>query len=205
MRNLDANFIEQKNALTKKPIYLYTVYEYNGVNNLYFAAYAEDVTFAGIKYTRFPITHEAIGENVNGEINTVQITLSGVSLLIRSYLKNYDFHRKKVSIKQVFQDTLGDSNAYKEDIFYIDSYKSDYEQVSFTLSTRVDILCAKIPGQVYTRNSCIWLKTTGFKGAQCGYTGEETTCNGTLARCKELGNSSRYGAFPSIPAEGFAV
>ena len=32
-----------------------------------------------------------------------------------------------------------------------------------------------------------------FGGAECGYSGEETVCNGLLSQCKEYSNQSRFG------------
>jgi len=45
-------------------------------------------------------------------------------------------------------------------------------------------------------NYCRFVKN--FKGVECGYAGAETTCNGTLAQCKEYGNQTRFGGEPGL-------
>lgn len=37
-----------------------------------------------------------------------------------------------------------------------------------------------------------------FKDPNCGYTGAETVCNYTEARCRALGNFERFGGFPDL-------
>lgn len=37
-----------------------------------------------------------------------------------------------------------------------------------------------------------------FKDGRCQYSGTETKCDKTLARCQALGNVTRFGGYPSI-------
>ncbi|MBI1776063.1 MAG: hypothetical protein HYR63_12020 [Proteobacteria bacterium] len=46
--------------------------------------------------------------------------------------------------------------------------------------------------------SCRFRGLNGFKGPNCGYTGSETACNFTFARCQQLGNQLRFGGFPDL-------
>lgn len=39
-----------------------------------------------------------------------------------------------------------------------------------------------------------------FKGARCGYSGEETWCDRSYARCRELGNTDNFGGFRWLPS-----
>lgn len=200
MRDLNATFITQKNAQENKPLYLYMLYDYDGSdNNLYFCAYDTNVTFDGQEYTKFPIMHESIGENTRGQIDSVKLMIANVSRLIQAYLENYDLRGKKVSILTVWADHLDDSDAYTEDIFYIDSYTADQDNVVFTITSKFDVLGVELPARKYSRNYCGWK----FKGADgyCGYSGAETECNKTLQRCRELANNSRYGGFASVPSK----
>ncbi len=114
---------------------------------------------------------------------------------MESYLQDYDLRTKKVTIKLVWADLLSDTGSYMDQTFYIDSYSSTEQAVSFVLSTKLDILNVKIPCRDYIRNHCEWK----FKSTQCGYSGGESECDKTLQRCRVLGNYSRYGGFPSIP------
>ena len=70
-------------------------------------------------------------------------------------------------------------------------------------SAKMDI---ETPLGGYTYNTpCMKYKATcnvrKFKDCRCGYTGDETTCDRTYTRCKELGNNKRFQGFISLPAE----
>lgn len=197
MRDVSSSFITEKNKLTNRPIFLYTVFDYNGADgNLYFAAYDADVVFDGQTYLKFPIIHDIVQENTNAEIDHVKLRVSNVSREIQAYLEAYDFHNKKVSIKQVFADHLADATCFIEDIYYIDSYQADVQAAEFTCTSKFDVMQLQLPARKFWRNYCQWK----FKGTECAYAGGETTCNKTFARCEELNNKQRFGGFPSIPS-----
>jgi len=196
MRSTNAAFKTEKNNPANQPIRLYTLENYDGAsNNLYLAEYDTDITFDGIVYTKFPISIDRISENNKSVIDTVNLTVSNVSRIIQSYLESYDLRGKKVSIKTVWANQLADANAYIEDVFYIDSYTADQDNVSFTLTTKFDVLDVELPLRRYSRNYCNWK----FKGIECGYAGSDTACNKTKQDCKNNKNNyARFGGFPSI-------
>ena len=194
MRSLDSTFTEEKNAVENQPIRLYTIFDYDGSTDLHFAEYDTDITFDGVTYSRFPIKMGQVSENSQGTIDSVQIVLANVSRLIQSYLEDYDFRGKKVTIKTVFANQLADTGAYIDDIFYIDSYQASELSVTFTLTSKFDVLDITLPIRIYTRNYCGWK----FKSTECGYDGAESTCNKTRTRCRVLANTLRFGGFPSI-------
>lgn len=197
MRDLDNTFITEKNKKENQPIYLYTVEDYDGASNdLNFAGYDTDITFDGITYSRFPISHEQIGENTQGEIDVVRVIVSNITRLIQGYLELYDFRGKKVTIKTVFANQLGDSDVYLNSIYYIDSYSANQDKVTFELTSKFDVLDLELPARRYSRNYCAWK----FKSTECGYSGGETECNKTLTRCRVLANQERFGGFPSVPS-----
>lgn len=202
MRNPNNTFLTEKDKQENQPIYLYTVVDYDGSStDLNYASNPTDVTFDGITYGKFPITHENIKENKQGEIDKIRVTLANVSRLIQGYLELYDFRSKKVKIKTVWANHLDDPDAYIEDIFYIDSYTADQNNVVFNLSSKFDITGLTLPSRKFSRNYCRWK----FKSTECGYSGGETECNKTLSRCKQLSNSKRFGGFPSVPTRTIII
>jgi len=202
MRSVNNNFSVSKNQQSNQPIFLYTIFNYDGAStNLYFADYSENVTYDGQEYIKFPISHDAITEDTTGEISSVSVTLSNVSRLIQAYLETYDFNGKKVYITLVWGNQLDDTDAYLREIFYIDSYTADQNNVSFTLTSKFDVLSLQLPARKYSRNYCGFK----FKSTECGYAGAESTCNKTLTRCRVLANSGRFGGFPSIPSQRIFV
>lgn len=198
MRSITSTFKTEKNKSANRPIFLYTIVDYDGAtHDLCFAEYDADVTYAGVTYAKFPITHEYISENTQGEVDIVKITVSNVSRLIQSYLETYDLRGKKVYITMVWANQLADASAYLRDTYYIDSYSADEERVEFALSSKYDVLELELPARKYMRGYCSWK----FKSTECAYAGEETTCNKTLQRCKALSNELRFGGFPSVPSD----
>jgi lambda family phage minor tail protein L len=196
MRSVNSTFKSEKNKQENQPIRLYTLENYNGSgSNLNFAEYDTDIVFNGITYTRFPISIDMISENNKSVIDMVNLTVSNVSRIIQSYLESYDLRGKKISIKTVWANQLADANAYIEDVFYIDSYTADQNNVSFVLTTKFDVLDVELPLRKYSRNYCNWK----FKGTECGYAGADTVCNKTKQDCKNnKHNYARFGGFPSI-------
>lgn len=198
MKELDPIITAEKNKETNRPIFLYTVYDIDGSGvNLNYAGYDVNLTFNGIEYLAFPISHEAIPENSSGQIDEVKVKISNASRLAQSYLELYDLRGKRVDIITVFSDKLSNP-AYKAvDTFYVDSYTADQSVVEFSLSSKFDIMDVNIPQRKFMRNYCQWK----FKSTECGYTGSEASCNKTFGRCKELSNRVRFGGFPSIPQQ----
>ena len=201
MRNLDAVSITEKNSSENKPIFLYTIYDYDGSTDMFLAEYDTDITFDGQTYTRFPISHEYVGENTQGEIQTLKVKVANVSRYIQAFLEEYDFCGLKVKITLVWANQLAETDAKIEDIYYIDSYTADEQAVEFNLTSRFDVLDVTLPVRSYSRNYCQWK----FKSTECGYAGGETVCNRTLTRCRVLDNSERFGGFPSVPSRRLVI
>lgn len=200
--NIPDSFKTAKNAEANAPIFLYTLYDYDGAGtDLHFAEWDSNVTFDGIEYAAFPIHHDEISENSEGSINSVRLTLGNASRLIQSYLELYDLRNKKVRIRLVWNDDLSDPDNKVDFLFYIDSYSAAVEAAEFVLLPKVDVLSLQLPKRIYARNYCQWR----FKGTQCGYAGSQTTCNRTFQRCRELANQVRFGGFPSIPSRNVYV
>jgi lambda family phage minor tail protein L len=201
MKTTHATFISEKNKSSNRPVWLYTIYNYDGASHdLNYAEWDADITFNSVTYTKFPIRHDFVSSNTSGQIDTIRITLGNVSRLIQAYLEFYDLRGKKVRVQAVFADQLATATACISDIFYIDSYSADENNVSFSLSSKFDILNINLPSRRYLRNYCSW----EFKSTECGYSGSTASCKKTEAECKAMNGGSnfeRFGAFPSVPTE----
>lgn len=196
MKELNADFILEKNKAVVKPIRLYTIFDYdNNGANLYFAEYDQDVTFDSQVYTAFPLSFDSISEKTGGEVDEIRVSIANVSREIEAYLQNpnYTFKGKKVVITYIFADQMDNPDAKYEEIFYIDLYESNETNVTFTLSSKLDVYQVKLPRRTVTRTHCSWV----FKGIECKYAGTETACSRTLQRCRGLGNTVNFGGFPA--------
>lgn len=201
------NFSKQKNAQVNKPIYLYTLFDYDGLgNNLNWCEWDSDIKFpnttAGTTYEKAPITHNEIGENSQWQIDAVKIKTSNVSREIQAYLENYDFRGKAILVRLVWFDKLDDPDCKLDFTYYIDNYTADQKYVEFTVLPKVDVINVVVPKRMYRRNYCDWV----FGSSECGHTivtGE--TCNKTKQGCKLLNNYSRFGGFPAIPSRKIII
>ena len=73
---MNEDFLKQKNAQVNAPIYLYTIYDYDGASNdLNLAEWGEDIVFDGVTYSKFPISHDEIGENSQGQVPAIKHSL----------------------------------------------------------------------------------------------------------------------------------
>jgi lambda family phage minor tail protein L len=199
MYTLDSTSKSEKNKPANQPIYLYTIEDYDGSNDLNLAEYDTDIVYptsGGITYTRFPIKHDGIPENSQGEIDTFRVSVANVNRVIQAYLEGYDLRGKKVTITLVWANQLADSDANIKFIYYIDNYSVTQDAVEFALSSKYDIIDLTLPAGTYNRNYCRWK----FKSTECGYTTPQTTCDKRKTTCKNvMNNIARYGGFPSVP------
>ena len=72
--------------------------------------------------------------------------------------------------------------------------KLDYEDASMDIETTLGGYEIMAPAMKY-RTTC---QVRRFKDCRCGYTGEETSCDRTFERCKELGNQANFRGFPQM-------
>lgn len=72
--------------------------------------------------------------------------------------------------------------------------QSDSEWVTFTLGIP-NPLTQRFPLRMYSSSMCPWTPPELFKGPDCQYTGEDTTCTGTYEDCytKHAGNPVHWG------------
>lgn len=77
----------------------------------------------------------------------------------------------------------------------IDQWTVDEEKVRITVTSEF----AQWSQRTLAKHSasCRWKK---FKGTECGYSGSETWCDQTYARCQILGNTDNFGGFRWLPS-----
>ena len=202
IKDINTNLVVEAHKLINQPIYLYIIHNFDDAgNDMRLAEYQTNVTFDGEVYQAFPIHHENVTENSNNKVDSIRIILGNVSRLIQSYLQDYNWRGKKVTIRTVMANRLAYADEYFDAVFYIDSYASADTSTEFTLTSKFDAMNITLPTRKYHRNFCPWR----FKGTECAYAGVELVCNKTLQRCRELGNTLRFGGFPSVPTKRLYV
>lgn len=223
-RELSPLFSAQSTASVNKPIWLYRIHlsaKAESEDDLFLAEWSDNVSFfkdvdTPQSYQAFPLSHGGLGENTRGQVDTLEITAANVNRDMQAFVESYDGLRGvKVTIRQVFFDSLSDAQAYVEDVFYIDSAQCRTQSVVFRLTSKLDLLAVETPARMFLRDHCPWT----FQGAGCfqdngngtfttpgGFLlGSPATCSKTLAECRRHGNVPRFGGFPDIPRKGAIV
>lgn len=73
----------------------------------------------------------------------------------------------------------------------VEAAEGDAGWVTLTLGPSASPSLGRLPFREYS-DSCTYRR---FKGAQCGYAGNDTTCERTYAACTAKSNTSRFGGF----------
>ena len=202
MENLSSITKVEKNKLTSGSVWL-SMLEINIpsvdetiriVNN------NENITWDTHEWQRFPFELDEVSENANAETSQFQIKVGNVNNVIGQYIRQYEAYIKlngfspiTVTLYIVNSNDLSNSvPVYKTNLILTTSSTTSIE-VAFTVSAR-DLFRARTPLHRMYPNSCRFK----FKSNLCSYLGQETSCDKTLKRCRELNNETKYGGFPSI-------
>lgn len=167
----------------------------------------EDITWNSYTWQRFPFELDEVSENGNAETSQFQIKVGNINNIIGSYIQQYDSHIKKNGYEAITIDLfilnskdLENTTAVYSTSLVLASSSINTQEVTFTVSAK-NLYNAITPISRMFPNSCRFK----FKSIQCSYGGDELSCSKTLARCRELNNSSRFGGFPSIGTGGVNV
>ena len=197
MKNVPTEFKTEKNKRLVTPIFLYEI-QYDSVGNqwLRFANWHSDVVFDGQTYVKEVISHGSIRERLDGSATKIILTVGNIDRGIQYYLENWNGLRDaKVKLLQVFEDELSDPTVVDRMSYNIADSSVNTNEAKFVLSGTFDVFDITLPRRKFYRGYC----THKFKDGGCGYSAGETSCDKTLQRCTELGNTHRYGGFPAIP------
>ncbi|MFH0879370.1 MAG: hypothetical protein V2A34_06620 [Lentisphaerota bacterium] len=177
-RTTSSNFIARKNAETKSPIWLIRVcigalmeggtetddlFLTNWNVNVDYYRTDSDGSVHAQTYVKSSITHEGVGENRQGRIDDLTISISNISRSIQYYAENYELRGRTVKLRQVFAEHLTDQNAYVEDVYAIDSFQLNQDVATFQLTSVLDVLNVTLPRRKASRNQCSWV----YKGMGC--------------------------------------
>lgn len=193
MLDIPAAIIPDLNALsnTDGTILLVEIQLPTAGQTLRLARNTENVSWDGEEWVRFPFELDDLGEGRNGEVPQVAIRVSNVNRAIQSYIEEYDGGVDGTAIVRLVHGAHLDLDEIVRLDYTILGCHANSEMVTFTLGTE-NMFAMRFPQNRILKNQCRWR----FKDSRCGYAGGETTCNKTLARCRDIGNSVRFGGFP---------
>ena len=147
MRIVGSNFTYLKNQDNLRAIYLYQI-QVDPAGNTYlrYTSWPGGVTVDGYEYKHFPCAHDNVDENISGEIGRVTMKLSNVSRELQALLDdNEGLQEREVIIIQTFEECLADPTARRTDRFYIAQTMVTEKEISFSLSSKLDVLDIRLP------------------------------------------------------------
>ena len=161
------------------------------------------LVYNGNEYLGAPLTHGEITKDDNSSVSKLNISLSNVALSISAIVgaRGDVITNSPAILTLVFLDVNTNTLiANSAQILYAGKCNNltlDYENASMDIETPLGGYEKQCPVMKY-RASC---QVRRFKDCRCGYTGEETACDRTFDRCKELGNEANFRGFPTMYEE----
>ena len=149
----------------------------------------------GQLWVAFPFTLDDVVEDKNGELPKLTLKVSNVTRTVQQYIEQYAGGTDATVILRVaHSEHLDLTTPEIEEYFMVKKTTTDAYWATFTLGPDYT-MTQRVPPDKYMKNFCPF----PFKGIRCGYAGSATECNKTLKRCRELGNSVRFGGEVGIP------
>lgn len=161
------------------------------------------LVYNGEEFLGAPLSHSDITKDDNSSVSKLNITLSNVGLGISSIIgtRGDVVTNSDAVLTLVFLDI--NTNKIIPDLQQIlyagkcNNLTLDFENASMDIETPLGGYEKQCPAMKY-RATC---QVRRFKDCRCGYTGEESTCDRTYDRCKELGNQENFRGFPTMYQE----
>ena len=161
----------------------------------------EPICYGGETYRASAYEPEVVELTKNARMPAYALRLSHLAGELVQYLRRAGgLEGQTVTAILVNTNDLGaDYSAYTT-TYDIRGHSDDDETVEFEIGGP-NLYRWRFPFRRYMPNLC----EVAFKGALCGYSGPESSCNYTLARCRQLGNGPRFGGTPGSSPQSLRV
>jgi phage-related protein len=191
-----------KNKLISSVVWIDLVqFEYSTEDPVRICSYDEPVSWNGYSWTPVAFTKPEIEETKEAQIPDVSISFHDITQEIIPIIDKYDGAvGATVTLYTVLSTQLSSPTPEIEESMEVLSTSIDSRSIiTFKLGAE-NLLNQKCTPNRFLKNFC---RYTGLDDDRCAYTGTETECNRTFARCKELGNQERFGGMPAIGRLGY--
>lgn len=192
----------EKNALASSGVWIILLEIYVPQLNDYIRVCSnnEDITWRGHLWQAFPFSMDEIGDSSKGELTQFAIRICNINGMVEAYIDESDGATgAKLKLMVINSNIPSDTPEIELD-FIAKSTSVDSMWATFVLGATNPY--SILVGQRMIRTGCRFTgkdgTRNGFKGSRCKYSGPETSCNKTLSRCRELGNSINFGGFLGI-------
>ena len=196
MLSISAISKAEKNKLSTDSCFL-VLLEIRLENTVYICYNNEDVTWRGQLYQAFPFEIGETSESSDGSDPNISLKVSNVAQGFQWYVEDSDGGVGTEIVLRVVNSKNMNGNPDLEETYNVLSCKVTEQWIEFTLGNDYSAKTRR-PLDRYMKNNCRF----AYKGVRCGYNGNRSTCDHTLADCREHGNSKRYGGFPGIDQKG---
>lgn len=163
----------------------------------------ESLTFNGETFLGAPLSHGNIINDDNSAVNKLDIELSNINLAISGIIANRgDVITNAFAVLTLVFLNLNTNEIIPDTQKILYSGKCnnlclDFEKATLDIESELGGY-DKIAPVIKYRPTC---QVRRFKDCRCGYSGNETSCDRTFARCLELGNTLNFRGFPSCVLE----
>jgi len=202
--SISSNAIVEKNKMNSDGAWILLLEViYPGEDPVRACSNNEVVTWNGESWPAYPFKLGDIEESKDGDQPSLSLEVNDLArIMIPEIEARGGGVGAEAWIRIVHSKHLSNTTPEFEEMFEIVSVSIDSGyMIKFQLGIE-NLMTYRVPQNRYLKNHCRYKE---FKGALCGYTGSESNCNRTFARCKELGNQTRFGGQPGVGNLGIQV
>jgi len=165
-----------------------------GYETIRLARNTEDVVYAGVVYEKSNFDIGLAPLTGDGSVPRImlQVAQDADHTLEDKINATQGAGNGQVKIIRTHEDFLTTAIDALEQNVRILTSESDTERLTFSLGIP-DPLLRKIPLRRYSSKRCPYALPGLFKGPECGYEGEDTSCGGTYEDCLAKNNAARWG------------
>lgn len=193
---------EDKNKLFSNVTWIdFLEFQYESEDPVRVCSYDEVVTWKGYTWSPVAFTKPEIEETKEAQIPDVSISFVDITQELIPILDQYDGAvGATVTLYTVLSTQLdSDTPEIEEEMEVLSTAIDSNSVISFKLGAE-NLLNQKCTPNRFLKNFC---RYKVFGGEYCQYSGTETECNRSFARCQELENQERFGGFPAIGRLGY--
>ena len=169
----------------------------DGVNHLRVAFFDADVVYGGQTYSATSGVPAVVTVGKDARCPAFQLAITHADENFRATLDPYlrqagGLEGQDLTAVVVNTEHLAEDYSDWTTVYTIRGHQDDDETVTFEIGAP-NLYSEPFPDRRY-----LPVCDVAFAGPECGYAGDESECDHTLARCRELGNETRFGGSPGM-------
>ena len=192
--DLPAEIVTEKNKLSQESAWLWLLdIEITDYGTLRFVNNNENISYGGNTYYKCNFNMGSFNRMESQKLSEVTLDISNADLInyILPYVDDYDgLIGETITRTPVNSKYLNLDMSSKAEEFIITGCSAGEQWIAFVLGA-ANPLNKRLPKYRYFGMYCRYVKH--FKDVECGYSGADTSCNGTPEDCISKNNFERFG------------